>query len=60
MSQTSFGQFDIVRLSKEDATTALVERAVKGLWDITVETGIISVIDIGSQFVVEIRYDGSP
>src|SRR3954453_6434298 len=30
----TFGQPDIVRLSDEDATTELVERAVSGLWDV--------------------------
>ncbi|HEY1123303.1 MAG TPA: LOG family protein [Haloferula sp.] len=29
----SFGQSDIVRLSDEDATVAVLERAVTGLWD---------------------------
>jgi len=33
----SFGQTDIVRLSDEDATTALVERAVTGLWEVVNE-----------------------
>jgi uncharacterized protein (TIGR00730 family) len=33
----SFGQSDIVRLSDEDATTALVERAVTGLWEVVNE-----------------------
>ena len=32
-----FGQSDIVTLSDEDATTALVERAVTGLWEIVNE-----------------------
>src|SRR5499427_3966672 len=32
--KSSFGQSDIVRLSDEDATTALVEHAVTGLWDV--------------------------
>src|SRR5690348_5025465 len=32
-----FGQSDVVRLSDEDATTALVERAVTGLWDVVNE-----------------------
>lgn len=35
--KTSFGQSDIVRLSDEDATTALVERAVTGLWEVVNE-----------------------
>jgi len=30
----TFGQSDIVRLSDEDATGALVERAVQGLWEV--------------------------
>jgi hypothetical protein len=30
----SFGQTDIVKLSDEDATTALLERAVTGLWEV--------------------------
>ena len=30
----TFGQSDIVKLSDEDATGALVERAVQGLWDV--------------------------
>jgi hypothetical protein len=29
-----FGQSDIVRLSDEDATVALLERAFKGLWEV--------------------------
>src|SRR3954462_12100422 len=33
----TFGQPDIVRLSDEDATTELVERAVTGLWDVVNE-----------------------
>src|ERR1043165_810782 len=33
----SFGQSDVVRLSDEDATTALVERAVTGLWEVVNE-----------------------
>ena len=39
MSQVtnSFGQSDIVRLSDEDATVALLERAVKGLWEVVNE-----------------------
>jgi uncharacterized protein (TIGR00730 family) len=32
-----FGQSDIVRLSDEDATVALLERAVKGLWEVVTE-----------------------
>jgi len=32
-----FGQSDVVRLSDEDATTALVERAVTGLWEVVNE-----------------------
>jgi hypothetical protein len=32
--KSSFGQSDVVRLSDEDATTALVERAVTGLWEV--------------------------
>src|SRR3954471_17633885 len=36
-SESSFGQSDIVRLSDEDATTALVERAVTGLWEVVNE-----------------------
>jgi uncharacterized protein (TIGR00730 family) len=35
--KASFGQSDIVQLSDEDATTALVERAVTGLWDVVNE-----------------------
>jgi uncharacterized protein (TIGR00730 family) len=35
--QSSFGQSDIVKLSDEDATTNLVERAVTGLWDVVNE-----------------------
>src|ERR1041385_873586 len=35
--KTSFGQSDIVRLNDEDATTAVVERAVTGLWDVVNE-----------------------
>src|SRR6478672_3411784 len=34
---SSFGQSDIVRLSDEDAATALVERAVTGLWEVVNE-----------------------
>src|SRR5215475_3152041 len=37
MKKPSFGQWDIVKLSDEDATTALVERAVTGLWDVVNE-----------------------
>ena len=33
----TFGQSDIVRLSDEDATIALLERAVTGLWDVVNE-----------------------
>ena len=33
----SFGQSDIVRLSDEDATVALLERAVTGLWEVVNE-----------------------
>jgi len=36
-SEFSFGQSDIVRLSDEDAATALVERAVTGLWEVVNE-----------------------
>ena len=36
-SKSSFGQSDIVRLSDEDAATALVERAVTGLWEVVNE-----------------------
>lgn len=32
--KSSFGQADVVRLSDEDATTDLVERAVTGLWEV--------------------------
>src|ERR1041384_7100269 len=35
--KSSFGQSDVVRLSDEDATTALVERAVTGLWEVVNE-----------------------
>ena len=35
--KSSFGQSDIVRLSDENATTALVERAVTGLWEVVNE-----------------------
>ena len=35
--KTSFGQPDIVRLSDEDAAVELLERAVKGLWDVVNE-----------------------
>ena len=31
---TSFGQSDIVRLSDEDASVELLERAVTGLWEV--------------------------
>jgi uncharacterized protein (TIGR00730 family) len=37
MKQSSFGQSDIIKLSDEDATTDLVERAVTGLWDVVNE-----------------------
>src|SRR5262249_41638616 len=37
MKKPSFGQWDIVKLSDEDATTDLVERAVTGLWDVVNE-----------------------
>ena len=37
MKKSSFGQWDIVKLSDEDATTDLVERAVNGLWDVVNE-----------------------
>ena len=36
-SKSSFGQSDIVRLSDEDSATALVERAVTGLWEVVNE-----------------------
>jgi uncharacterized protein (TIGR00730 family) len=36
-SESSFGQSDVVRLSDEDAATALVERAVTGLWEVVNE-----------------------
>jgi hypothetical protein len=32
--KSPFGQPDVVRLSDEDATTALIEQAVTGLWDV--------------------------
>jgi hypothetical protein len=32
-----FGQSDIVKLSDEDAVTALVERTVTGLWEVVNE-----------------------
>jgi uncharacterized protein (TIGR00730 family) len=32
--KSAFGQSDVVRLSDEDATTALVEHAVIGLWEV--------------------------
>src|SRR5215475_900905 len=35
--KTSFGQSDVVRLNDEDATTAVVERAVTGLWEVVNE-----------------------
>jgi len=34
MSAPTFGQTDIVKLSDEDASVALLERAVTGLWDV--------------------------
>ena len=34
MSNPNFGQTDIVKLSDEDASVALLERAVVGLWDV--------------------------
>jgi uncharacterized protein (TIGR00730 family) len=34
---TTFGQADVVRLSDEDATVALLERSVTGLWEIVNE-----------------------
>jgi uncharacterized protein (TIGR00730 family) len=36
-SAKAFGQSDIIRLSDEDATVALLERAVAGLWDVVNE-----------------------
>ena len=36
-SSTQFGQSDVVRLSDEDAATALLERAVTGLWTVVNE-----------------------
>jgi len=33
-AEPSFGQSDVVRLSDEDAATALLERAVTGLWEV--------------------------
>ena len=33
-ASTAFGQSDIVRLSDEDASVALLERAVTGLWEV--------------------------
>src|SRR3954469_17363004 len=36
-SESSFGQSDVVRLSDEDSATALVERAVTGLWEVVNE-----------------------
>ena len=36
-SPQSHGQSDVVKLSDEDAVTALVERAVTGLWDVVNE-----------------------
>lgn len=35
--ESTFGQSDVVRLSDEDAATALVERAVTGLWEVVNE-----------------------
>ena len=35
--KTSFGQPDVVLLNDEDATTAVVERAVTGLWEVVSE-----------------------
>jgi uncharacterized protein (TIGR00730 family) len=37
MKKSPFGQSDVVKLSDEDATTDLVERAVTGLWDVVNE-----------------------
>jgi uncharacterized protein (TIGR00730 family) len=34
MSQPSFGQSDVVKLSDEDASVAVLERAVTGLWEV--------------------------
>ena len=34
MSDPTFGQTDIVKLSDEDASVALLERAVLGLWEV--------------------------
>src|SRR6188768_70621 len=34
MSNTAFGQTDIVKLSDEDAAVALLEKAVTGLWEV--------------------------
>ena len=34
---TTFGQADVVRLSDEDATVALLERSITGLWEIVNE-----------------------
>ncbi len=36
-SESFFGQSDVVKLSDEDAATALVERAVTGLWEVVNE-----------------------
>lgn len=36
-AEPAFGQSDIVRLSDEDATVALLERAVTGLWEVVNE-----------------------
>src|SRR6478609_1872878 len=35
--KSAFGQPDIVRLNDEDAASALIERAVTGLWDVVNE-----------------------
>src|SRR5262249_47482374 len=35
--KSAYGQSDIVRLGDEDATTAVVERAVTGLWEVVNE-----------------------
>lgn len=36
-NKTSFGQNDIVRINDEDATAAVIEHAVTGLWDVVNE-----------------------
>ena len=36
-SAKAFGQSDIVHLSDEDATVALLERSVTGLWEVVNE-----------------------